>query len=91
MNAEKIQDLVSSANENLDYKKLILYLMVAAFTVKYYLNRDTSEELEEATKRCPNFKQIFENWAKKNSHIATKINPRTLNTVYKNLFADTRR
>jgi len=65
--------------------------MVSAFTVKYYLNKDTSEELEEATKRCPNFKHIFENWAKKHSSIATKINPRSLNTVYKHLYSDSRK
>ena len=65
--------------------------MVSAYTVKYYLNKNTSEALEEASKRCPNFKHIFESWAKKYSSVATKINPRTLNTVYKHLYCDVRR
>jgi len=38
-------------------------------------------------KRCPNFKQIFQGWNKKHSKIITKINPRTLNTVYKKLYS----
>lgn len=45
------------------------------------------EILEEATKRCPNFKQIFQCWNKKHSTIITKINPRTLNIVYKKLYS----
>jgi hypothetical protein len=65
--------------------------MIAAYTVKYYLNKNTSEEMEEATKRCPNFKAIFEKWAKKHSAITTKINPRTLNSVYKVLYHDLRK
>lgn len=43
--------------------------------------------MEEAGKKCPNFRQIFQNWAKKNSSITRKINPRTLNTVYKKLYS----
>ena len=39
--------------------------------------------MQEAIKRCPNFKNIFQNWAKKHATITTKINPRTLNIVYK--------
>lgn len=61
--------------------------MIASYTVKYYLNDKTSEFMEEAGKKCPNFRQIFQNWAKKNSSITRKINPRTLNTVYKKLYS----
>lgn len=61
--------------------------MVTAFTVKFYLNENTVDILEEATKRCPNFKQIFQSWNKKHSTIITKINPRTLNIVYKKLYS----
>lgn len=43
--------------------------------------------MEEINKRCPNFKQIFQGWNKKHSSIITKINPRTLNTVYKRLYS----
>lgn len=64
--------------------------MVTTFTVKYYLNDNTDDLMEEAGKKCPNFKQVFKNWAKKNSNVTTKINPRTLNTVYKKLFLSIR-
>ena len=61
--------------------------MVTAFTVKFYLNQSTVDILEQATKRCPNFKQIFQSWNKKHYTIITKINPRTLNLVYKRLYS----
>ena len=65
--------------------------MVSAYTVKYYLNENNNDALEEAIKRCPNFKKIFESWAKKHSTITTKINPRTLNSVYKLLYMSIRK
>ena len=86
MNAENVQDIVCYAIDSPDYKRLILYLMITSFTVKYYLNDKTNQLMQEAGKKCPNFKQIFQNWAKKNSNITKKINPRSLNTVYKQLF-----
>lgn len=42
MNAENVQDIVCYAIDNPDYKRLILYLMVTSFTVKYYLNESTN-------------------------------------------------
>ena len=64
--------------------------MVAAYAVKYYLNDKTNDLMEEAAKKCPNFKLIFQSWAKKHANITTKINPRTLNSVYKKLFTNIR-
>ena len=64
--------------------------MVCAYTVKYYLNENNNEAMEEAIKRCPNFRKVFELWAKKYSAITTKINPRTLNIVYKELYTNVR-
>lgn len=83
-----MQDIIYYSIDNLDYKRIILYLMVTAFTVKFYLNESTLDILEEATKRCPNFKQIFQSWNKKHSIIITKINPRTLNLVYKKMYSN---
>lgn len=65
--------------------------MVSAYTVKYYLNENNNDALEEAVKRCSNFKKVFESWAKKHSTITTKINPRTLNSVYKLLYMSIRK
>lgn len=41
-NADSTQDIVCYSIDNPDYKRLILYLMVTAYTVKYYLNEKTS-------------------------------------------------
>ena len=88
--AEKTKDIVFFANDNIEYKRLILYLMVAAFTVKHYLNEKTGDFMEEAIKRSPNFKQIFQSWVKKHSDLTTKIKPRTINSVYKKLYSSQR-
>ena len=65
--------------------------MINAYTVKYYLNQENFLGFEEVESKCQNFKKIFENWIKKHSSITTKINPRTLNIVYRNLFENIRK
>jgi hypothetical protein len=46
--AAGMQDLIGYSSDNPDYKRILLYLMVTAFTVKFYLNDSTGELLEEA-------------------------------------------
>lgn len=46
--------------------------------------------MDEAVKKCPSFKIIFQNWAKKHAEITSKINPRTLNIIYQHLFTKVR-
>lgn len=65
--------------------------MVTSYSVKFYLNQSTEEVLEEASKICPHFKIIFQNWAKKHANLTKRINPKTLNRVYQQLSQDTRR
>ncbi len=45
-NAENVQDIIYYSIDNLDYKRIILYLMITAFTIKFYLNENTSDILE---------------------------------------------
>ncbi len=56
--------------------------MLITYSLKFYLNEDNNELLEEAQRICPNFKTIFQNWTKKHSHLTRRINPKTLNRVY---------
>jgi hypothetical protein len=64
--------------------------MLITYSLKFYLN-DKNEELErEAIQICPNFKLIFESWAKKHSSLTKKINPKTLNKVYQDLYIKVR-
>lgn len=44
-NAENVQDIIYYSIDNLDYKRIILYLMITSFTVKFYLNENTQEIL----------------------------------------------
>ena len=76
LNSDQVRDVVCCANDHPEYKNLILYLMLVSYTLKYFLNDDHAPLLEEASRICPGFKTIFENWAKKHSHLTKRINPR---------------
>jgi len=86
-NSEQVRDVVCIASDNPEYKNLILYLMVATYSVKFFLNDqvDIEKLQDEAARICPNFKLIFENWAKKHSHLTKRISLKTLNKVYQEL------
>ena len=61
--------------------------MVATYSVKFFLNdqADIEKLQDEAARICPNFKLIFENWAKKHSHLTKRISLKTLNKVFQEL------
>lgn len=40
-NAENVQDIIYCSIDHLDYKRIILYLMLTSFTVKFYLNENS--------------------------------------------------
>ena len=86
-NSDQVRDVVCIANDQPEYKNLILYLMVATYSVKFFLNEqvDIEKLLDEAARICPNFKLIFENWAKKHSYLTKRISLKTLNKVYQGL------
>jgi hypothetical protein len=77
---------VCISSDHPEYKSLILYLILVAYSLKYFLNDQSEELLEEAIRVCPGFQPIFENWAKKNSNLMQRINPKTLNRVYQDLY-----
>jgi hypothetical protein len=85
-NSELVRDVVCISSDQPVYKNLILYLVLVTYSLKYFLNDQSEELLEEATRICPGFKPIFENWAKKNSNLMKRINPKTLNKVYQDLY-----
>jgi hypothetical protein len=85
-NSEMVRDVVSIASDHPEYKCLILYLMLVTYSLKFFLNDRSEELMEEAVRICPAFRAIFENWAKKNSHLTKRINPKTLNKVYQDLY-----
>ena len=86
-NSELVRDVVCIVSDQQEYKNLILYLMVATYSVKFFLNEQSDIEKlqDEAMRICPNFKLIFENWAKKHSHLTKRISLKTLNKVYQDL------
>ncbi len=85
-NSELVRDVVSIASDQPEYKHLILYLMLVTYSLKFFLNEKSDDLMEETCRICPGFRAIFENWAKKNSHLTKRINPKTLNKVYQDLY-----
>ena len=85
-NAEHVRDIICVALDHFEYRCLILYLMLCSYTVKYYLNDEADDGLEEANRVCPNFLLVFESWAKKHNNLTSRISPRLLNRVYKDIY-----
>lgn len=58
-NSDQVRDVVCYLNDQPEYKNLILYLMLVTYSLKFFLNENIDELLEEAMRICPNFKLIF--------------------------------
>jgi hypothetical protein len=58
-NSDQVRDVVCCNSDHPEYKNLILYLMLATYTLKFFLNENNEQLLEEAIRICPNFKLIF--------------------------------
>ena len=46
LNSEQVRDVVCCANEQPEYKNLILYLMLITYSLKFFLNEDSQPLLE---------------------------------------------
>lgn len=80
-----VRDIVCYSADDEDYKGLTLYLLLCGYTVKFYLNEHTDMYTAEMEKACPDFKQVFEEWAKHYAWTTLRIHPKNLNTIYKQI------
>lgn len=83
-----VKDIVCCPNDTEEYRRVILYLLLAGYACKFALNSESSHLLEEANKMCVNFKSLFERWIEDYIHIIESISPRSLNAIYKNITTD---
>ena len=83
---KQVRDLVCYITEDVHYKSITLYLLLCAYTVKYYLSEDIDMYTAEINRICPDFRPIFEAWAKQYAQTTLKINPKMLNKVYKEYY-----
>jgi hypothetical protein len=70
-----------------EYRRLVLYVYLVAYTAKYYLNGQEDAELFSLSLRSVihQFSTIFEDWATTNSESLLIIRPQKLNTCFKTL------
>lgn len=61
---------------------LQLYLLMASYSVKTYLNDNVKIFESEMHELLPGFSQIFNNWGNKFAKDALLLNPKQLNSSY---------
>lgn len=81
----EVRDIVCYSTDDDDYKGLTLYLLLCGYTVKFYLNEQIDMYTVEMEKACPDFKTVFEEWAKHYAWTTLRIHPKHLNSIYKQI------
>jgi hypothetical protein len=80
-----VRDIVCYSADDDDYKAITLYLLLCGYTVKYYLNENIDMYTNEMDKVCPDFRVIFEEWAKQYAMTTLRIHPKNLNKIYRQI------
>lgn len=68
--------------ENSNLKCLYLFILVAAFSVKAYLNDNVRMFESELHDMLPEFPNVFHNWGSKFAKSSLGLNPKLLNSRY---------
>lgn len=80
--ANTLQNLRPGCSDNFELKCMELYMLLAAYSVKVYLNEDIKIFEGEMNSLLPKFQQIFQTWGTKFARTALIINPKKLNAKY---------
>jgi hypothetical protein len=80
--ATTLKSLGSGTSDQLELKCMELYLLLAAYSVKVYLNEDIKIFEGEMNDLLPKFPQIFQTWGTKFARTALIINPKKLNSKH---------
>lgn len=80
-----VRDIVCYSADDDDYKAITLYLLLCGYTVKYYLNENIDMYTAEMERVVPDFRQVFEEWAKQYAMTTLKIHPKNLNKIYRQI------
>ncbi|KAL4499276.1 hypothetical protein ABPG72_006862 [Tetrahymena utriculariae] len=78
---------ITEVKDVLDYKSVLLYLILMAYAVKFYLNDEQEMRVfnQHMHTIVKDFSQLFQYWSKIYGTTALKIIPKSLNRVYRNL------
>lgn len=78
---------ITEVKDLLDYKSVLLYLILTAYGVKFYLNDDLEMRVfnQYMGTIVKDFTPLFSYWSKSYGSTSFKIVPKQLNRVYRNL------
>ena len=78
---------ITEVKDLLDYKAVLLYLILTAYGVKFYLNEEAEMLVFSAHMNTivKDFGTLFQYWSKNYGSTSFKIIPKSLNRVYRNL------
>jgi hypothetical protein len=86
-----VRDLLCFVHEEQEYRELVLYLLLASYSVKECLNRRQPVLLHRASKICHNFPLAFRDWSARHATAIHDIHPRLLNRLFIELAAEEQR
>jgi hypothetical protein len=85
-----VRDLLCFVHEEEEYQEMVLYLLLASYSVKECLNRRQPALLHRATKICPAFPSAFSEWSRRHAKAIQGIHPRQLNRLFMELHSQER-
>lgn len=78
---------ITEVKDLLEYKSVLLYLILTAYGVKHYLNEESDLQVFtfHVNTLVRDFSNLFAYWSKNNASSSFKIVPKVLNRVYRSL------
>lgn len=77
-----LRDLFCFVHEEEEYQEMVLYLLLASYSVKECLNRRQPTLLHSATKICSAFLPAFNEWSRRHAKTIQDIHPQQLNRLF---------
>jgi hypothetical protein len=74
-------------NDEKEYSCMLFYLTLISYSAKYFLNEPDQMTVfeEELNNMISNFQSHFKEWSRNNSAITSKISPKILNKIFRQL------
>jgi hypothetical protein len=77
----------TDVNDEKEYSCMLFYLTLISYSAKYFLNEPDQMNVfeEELNNMIGNFQSHFKEWSRNNSAITSKISPKILNKIFRQL------
>jgi hypothetical protein len=88
-NYTQVKDFMNNTdvNDEKEYSCMLFYLTLISYSAKYFLNEPDQMNVfeEELNNMIGNFQSHFKEWSRNNSAITSKISPKILNKIFRQL------